>query len=70
MSDSIIIENGDHFTVVPDPDSADGRVIKIENTVWIQEPRWFGFAVAGKHDRAAAINELIDALTKLRDAGQ
>lgn len=65
--DGIVIDNGDHFTIEKNSDGE--PCIKIQNTAWVEEPRWLLFAVAGKHDRRAAIDELIGALTELRDLG-
>lgn len=64
--EGIRIENGDTFTVEPHYDDRPG--IKIQNTVWVEEPYWIDVVVAGKHDRIQAINELIYALEKLRAA--
>lgn len=63
--DYISIQNGDRFTVEKDPDGY--RAIKIQNTAWVEEPRWLLMRVAGQHDRQTAIDELIHALTELRD---
>lgn len=65
--DYISIQNGDRFTVEND---VDGRpAIKIQNTVWVEGPRWLLFgSVGGKDRRAEVINELIEALIELRDA--
>lgn len=63
--DYISISNGDHFTVEPDTDGY--PAVKIQNTVFVEEPRWLLMRVAGTHDRTAAINQLIAALTELRD---
>lgn len=62
----ISIQNGDRFTVEPNTDG--DLAIKIQNTVWVEDPRWIFVSVAGAHDRAAAIDELIAALTQLRDS--
>lgn len=66
--DYISIQNGDRFTVEKDVDGY--PAIKIQNTVWVEEPRWLLMRVAGPHDRATSIDELIRALTELRDAKQ
>ncbi|MBF4563401.1 hypothetical protein ITJ43_14810 [Microbacterium sp. VKM Ac-2870] len=63
--DVLVIANGDHFTVEKNSDG--DPCIKIQNTAWVEDPRWLLIAVAGKHDRRARINELIGALTELRD---
>lgn len=65
MDEGINITNGDRFTIEPHYDGEPG--IKIQNAVWVEEPRWLDFSVAGKHDRESAINELIYALECLRD---
>lgn len=63
--EGIVINNGDQFTVEKDSDGE--PIIKIQNMAWVEEPRWLSVAVAGKHDRITAINELIYALEQLRD---
>jgi hypothetical protein len=65
MDEGINITNGDTFTVEPHYDGEPG--IKIQNAVWVEEPRWLDISVAGKHDRETAINNLIYALECLRD---
>lgn len=62
----ISIQNGDHFTVEKNEDGA--PAIKIQNTVWVEDPRWIFINVAGAHDRYQAIEELIAALVEVRDA--
>lgn len=65
--DYINIANGDTFTLAPDPYGDGAWCIKIQNTVWVEDPRWLLFSVAGAYDRKQSINQLIDALTELRD---
>lgn len=63
--ENIVITNGDRITIVNDEDGE--AAICIQNTVWVEDPRFILFGVAGKHDREAAINELIYALERVRD---
>lgn len=63
--DSITISNGDRITVAKDSDGESS--IRIENAAFVEPPRWLRIAVAGKHDRARAIDDLIHALEQLRD---
>lgn len=64
--DYISIQPGDHFTVEKDDDGY--PAIKIENTVWVESPRWLLFHVGTRENRSQAIDELIGALVQLRDA--
>lgn len=69
MDDAYIaINNGDNFTIEQDPDGY--PAVKIENTAFLEEPRWLLARVAGNHDRYSTINALIDALTTLRDESE
>lgn len=63
--DYISIQNGDEITVAKNSDG--DLAVKIENKVWVEQPRWIHVSVAGDHDRTTAINNLIYALEQLRD---
>lgn len=63
--DYISIGPGDTITVTEDPDGY--PAIKIQDTVFEEEPRWLLFHFPGG-DQATRIDELIGALVELRDA--
>lgn len=63
--DYISIQPGDTITVAEGPDGH--PAIKVENSAWIEPPRWLLFQFPG-HDQTARIDELIGALVELRDA--
>jgi hypothetical protein len=62
--DDITITNGDRITVAKNEDGY--PAVKIQNAVWVEEPRWLHFAVAGSHDNDRAIDDMIAALSKLK----
>lgn len=63
----ITLSWGDACTVDTDED---GRLaVKIQNTAFVEEPRWLGCEVRGG-DRAMYLNRLIWALEELRDKGE
>jgi hypothetical protein len=66
--ETITISNTDAITVEPHFDGHLG--IKIQDKTFVESPRWLSIAVAGRHDRARAIDDLINALTQLRDVDQ
>lgn len=63
MEEELNIQNGDQFKVVR---HGDGWAVRVQNTVWEEEPRYLSVNVAGAHDRDVAILDLIDALQALR----
>jgi hypothetical protein len=63
--DYITIEPGDRFTVERDVDGY--LAVKIQDAVWVSQPRWLLFHFPG-FDQRSRIDELIDALTELRSA--
>lgn len=65
--EKIYITPGDTFEVVKDYDGY--NAIRIQNSVWVEDPRWLHFgAIDG--DKRRQIDGLIDSLVKLRDAKQ
>lgn len=62
--DYLTIAPGDRFTVELDADGF--PAIKIANAAFDDAPRWLLFKFPGD-DQAMRIDELIDALTELRD---
>ncbi|GLU61585.1 hypothetical protein [Paenarthrobacter ureafaciens] len=61
----ISIEPGDEFVVTDDTDGY--PAVKIQNKAFVEDPRWLLFNSPGP-DQNRRINELIYALTQLRDA--
>jgi len=64
MSDALSITNGDQVKVAKNEDGY--PAIRIQNTVWVEEPRWINFSVAGKRDNLRAVDDMLHALTTLR----
>jgi len=57
------ITNGDHVEVKKNEDGY--PALRVQNTVWVEEPRWINFSVAGRHDNIRAVEDMIHALTTL-----
>lgn len=65
--DQICVSYGDKIRVGP---NLDGELaVKIENSAFGEAPRWLSINMSG-YDRLQAIEELIGALNRLRDAEQ
>lgn len=59
----ITVDYGDKISVAPNLDGE--AAVKIENTAFVESPRWISVGMTGE-DRRRAIDELIDALNQLR----
>lgn len=63
----IYVSYGDKISVAP---NLDGELaVKIENSAFVEPARWFNIKMSG-YDRLHAIETLIGALNRLRDADQ
>lgn len=62
----IMLDVGDEVAVEYDR-YLEMPVIRIQNSAFVEKPRWLACAVTGEHDRARAIDELIWALQELKD---
>lgn len=61
----IFVDYGDKITVAP---NLDGELaVKIENSAFVGPARWLNISMTG-YDRLQAIEQLIGALNRLRDA--
>lgn len=66
-NNDITVSYGDKITVAPNPDGE--LAVKLQNTAFDEAARWLNVRMSG-HDRLHAIDDLIDALKRLRDDDQ
>ncbi|MGP9651970.1 hypothetical protein ACT3TP_15970 [Glutamicibacter sp. AOP38-B1-38] len=61
--EGLYVEYGDTFKVTKDPDGY--KAIRVNNSAWVEEPRWLHFGnIDG--DKRRLIEDLIYALEQLR----